>query len=161
MAKKKIKYIISELNIGGAEMILADLAEGVNRDYDVEVIYFTGDAPLLERYTSRKIPVKKFNMTGRFSYKTYRTLIKYLREEKPEIVHTHLYRADIYGVFAAKKAGVPVVISTKHNTDDFRKAGSLWIYFDRKSMKKCSKVIAVSNATRDFFQKYEKADTEK
>ena len=138
-------------------MILADLAAGVKREYDVEVIYFTGSAPLLTKFEEKGVPVKKLPMKGRVSYRTYSDLTAYLNAEEPDIVHTHLYRADIYGVLAARKAKVPVVISTKHNTDEFRKKGGLWVFIDRVSMKRCSKLIAVSNAIKDFFIKYEKA----
>jgi glycosyltransferase involved in cell wall biosynthesis len=39
---------------------------------------------------------------------------KLLKREKPAIVHTHTYKAGILGCWAAKMAGVPIIIHTPH-----------------------------------------------
>jgi glycosyltransferase involved in cell wall biosynthesis len=43
-----------------------------------------------------------------------------LRRERIDVVHTHLFRADLHGRWAARWAGVPVVVSTVHNFEWFR-----------------------------------------
>ncbi len=44
----------------------------------------------------------------------YRSLVGLLRYEHPDIVHTHSGKAGILGRFAARRAGVPVIIHTIH-----------------------------------------------
>jgi glycosyltransferase involved in cell wall biosynthesis len=39
---------------------------------------------------------------------------KLLKREKPPIVHTHTYKAGVLGCWAAKMAGVPIIIHTPH-----------------------------------------------
>jgi glycosyltransferase involved in cell wall biosynthesis len=48
-------------------------------------------------------------------------LTRTLRAQAPAIVHTHLIHADIYGMLAARAAGVPTLITTRHNDDAFRR----------------------------------------
>ena len=41
-------------------------------------------------------------------------ICKLVKREKPAIVHTHTYKAGILGCWAAKMAGVPIIIHTPH-----------------------------------------------
>src|SRR5262245_18107198 len=41
-------------------------------------------------------------------------LVRYIRQHHPDIVHTHLFHADIYGTLAARLAGIHRLVSTKH-----------------------------------------------
>ena len=45
--------------------------------------------------------------------------VRLIRRYRPDIVHTHLVHADVYGAAAAQAAGATLV-STKHNDDPFR-----------------------------------------
>jgi glycosyltransferase involved in cell wall biosynthesis len=47
-------------------------------------------------------------------WRTYRGLVKRLKELRPEIVHTHSSKAGIIGRWAAHRAGVPGVVHTIH-----------------------------------------------
>src|SRR5690606_29008236 len=46
-----------------------------------------------------------------------RRLVESFREARPDVVHTHLLHADLYGIPAARRAGVPYVITSRHNDD--------------------------------------------
>lgn len=46
-------------------------------------------------------------------------LIHRLRDERPDVLHCHLVRANLYGRVAARLAGIPVVISTLRNVEDY------------------------------------------
>ena len=47
-------------------------------------------------------------------------LARLFRKYRPGLVHTHLVHADFHGLPAAKAAGVPVLVSTKHGFNPFR-----------------------------------------
>jgi glycosyltransferase involved in cell wall biosynthesis len=68
-----------------------------------------------------------------------------LRRLRPDVVHTHLVHADVYGALGA--GGVPVV-STKHNDDRFRLGP--FRYVERALARRASRVIAITEALRRF-----------
>lgn len=77
------------------------------------------------------------------------TLTAWLRKERPAIVHTHLIHADLHGTIAARLAGVPVVISTKHNDDPFRLRAPVRA-LERWLARRTDRVIAISDWIRRF-----------
>jgi glycosyltransferase involved in cell wall biosynthesis len=68
-----------------------------------------------------------------------------LRRLQPDVVHTHLVHADVYGALAAGR--VPLV-STKHNDDRFRLGP--FRYVERGLARRASRVIAITEALRRF-----------
>jgi glycosyltransferase involved in cell wall biosynthesis len=79
----------------------------------------------------------------------YRQTKKYLAQNKPDIVHTHLIHGDFYGIRAARSTGCRSIISTKHNDDPFRK-NTVIRMLERKMAASCFRITAVSDWLRDF-----------
>jgi glycosyltransferase involved in cell wall biosynthesis len=67
-----------------------------------------------------------------------------LRRASPDLVHTHLVHADVYGALTTH---VPIV-STKHNPDPFRTGP--WRYVERALARRARRIIAISEAVRRF-----------
>ncbi len=67
-----------------------------------------------------------------------------VRRGRPDLVHTHLVHADVYGALVA---GAPIV-STKHNPDPFRTGP--WRFVERALARRAARVIAISEAVRTF-----------
>lgn len=74
-------------------------------------------------------------------------LVRAVRPLHPDLVHTHLVHADLYGAVAALALRVPLV-STKHNDDPFR-AGR-FRQLERLIARRCSRVIAITESLRRF-----------
>lgn len=80
----------------------------------------------------------------------------YFRQEKPDLVHTHLYYGDLYGIPAARLARIPFVVSTRHNIEQYRKK-RLW----RLTGRGTTHVIAISDAVARFTHTQEAVPTKK
>src|SRR5581483_5660276 len=63
---------------------------------------------------------------------------------RPDVVHTHLVHADLYGALGANGP----LVSTKHNDDRFR-AGA-FRHLERLLTLRASRVIAITDSLRRF-----------
>jgi len=67
------------------------------------------------------IPVHTLRARGKFDPLALRRLVEVLRNGNFDIVHSHLFRADIYAGLALGQLGKqrPMLVSTRHNDDRF------------------------------------------
>jgi glycosyltransferase involved in cell wall biosynthesis len=70
--------------------------------------------------TSRGIPLDSISLAADVDPFAFLRLAGYLARRRPQILHTHLVHADVYGQLAGALTGVPVRVSTKHGFNEFR-----------------------------------------
>jgi glycosyltransferase involved in cell wall biosynthesis len=87
----------------------------------MEVAVLCGDGELTPAFRRAGIPVHLVRARWRFDPTALGRLVNLLKHGPYDIVHSHLFRADIYGSLAASQLGAekPVLISTRHNDDRF------------------------------------------
>jgi len=120
----RVIHIITRLVVGGAQENTVATVLGLRQKSGVEVSLISGPTTgpegslesvvseipgLLEIVPELVRPVHPLK-----DWIALRRLEKILREQKPDIVHTHSGKAGILGRLAAKRAGVPVIIHTIH-----------------------------------------------
>lgn len=87
-------------------------------------------------------------------------IVLFLFKAKPSLVHTHLVHGDLYGIIAAKLAGIKHIVSTKHNDDDFRQRGFFKLVHHVLSTY-TARIITISAWIRQFAHAVEKIPCEK
>lgn len=102
---RKVLHVITGLGDGGAEGVLARLC--VNSDKAEHVIVsLTDEGKYAFILRQSGIKVESLGMNpGRPSVGSFIRLIKLIRAEKPDVVQTWMYHADLIGGLAAKFAG--------------------------------------------------------
>ena len=149
----KITYIISNLTYGGAERLLLDLCRRLDKtEFDVEVLVLKKNNDLVGNFEDIGVKVKVFDKQGKLDLKAIDRVIEYLKESKPDIVHTHLFGGDFWGYRAAVEAGIEKIVSTKHDTLN---EGFLRNNLGRNVRQKMTKIIAISDAIQDYLVKKE------
>ena len=100
----RIVHIISNLDIGGAEVTLTQLVSGMDTTrFHNTVISLTDRGQLGDRIESSGIPVHCLGMKrGRPDMSSLPKLVRSLRETKPTIVQSWLYHADLIGLLAVR-----------------------------------------------------------
>ncbi len=113
----RIIQLVENLEIGGVERLVVDLAIAQKADGHAPSVYCLHEpGTLAEELQASRIPVVAFYKRPGFSMKTLGALVRSLRQDAPEILHTHNPGVHHYGAVAARMAGVPVVLNTRHGT---------------------------------------------
>lgn len=147
---RKVIHVITTLDVGGAEKHLLSLTGALDRErFHPVVVYLKGVGSMAADFKQEGVRVLSVPMRGPLDLSLLPRLRALFREEKPAIVHTHLFKADIYGAFAAHRAGVPVVLSTKHNEDQYLR-NPFFAFLGRKAAAACDRVVVISEAVGRF-----------
>ncbi|MBK8553755.1 MAG: glycosyltransferase [Ignavibacteria bacterium] len=126
MNKIEIVHIISNLSLGGAQTLLFDIVKFLKMREDIEISVIALDSgEFIEMFQEDGIKVIDLKEKGLINIKVLLKLIKILKDMKPDIVHTHLLKADFYGRIAAKQTGIPLIYSTCHNYSSHHKGADI------------------------------------
>jgi glycosyltransferase involved in cell wall biosynthesis len=109
----KVLHVITGLEAGGAEVQLAMLVRHTRHEPDVLTLYNPGS--VAEQIRADGIRVRDLGMTRNTQLGALLRLRSIIAEGRYDVVHTHLYRAQIYARPAARLAGTPVVVTTEHS----------------------------------------------
>lgn len=126
------------------------------KDCDVIIATFNGGKETAGAYAEeaikRGLVVKTLKERGRFDYQIVRQLTSLIDEVNPDIVHTHDFRSNIFGLIAASMRGKPIV-STVHGwiANDIK--GKAYVFIDKIALRFFSLIIAVSDRTRRLVEK--------
>ncbi len=117
--KYKILYLITSWEIGGAETALLKfikrLIETGFSSENIMVIALSPNGSLREKF--RELNIQTFSLGLMSPYELYKALkLKtYINDFKPDILHTHLLKADLVGAVIGRICQVKKIVSTKHN----------------------------------------------
>lgn len=107
----KVVHVITDLDVGGAEMVLYRLLQGsCDRISEVHVISLRGDGEVGAMIRDLGISVHPLNLgSGVRQLAGIRQTRKLLRQLRPSLVQTWMYRADLVGGLGTRRLRIPVV----------------------------------------------------
>lgn len=146
--KLRLATVITAMTYGGAQRILIDYLSRMP-DWVENHVYGVYPGEMADFLRERNIPITELDYRGKNTWRAIWPLRGELRKFRPHIVHTHLGKADFVGRAAARLAGVPVVVTTVHNKDDWKENGLL-NFIDNQSLRLADEVIAVAGATQEY-----------
>lgn len=154
MDKKKVLYVITKSNWGGAQRYVFDLATNLPKgQFDVAVA-LGGNGLLAQKLQSNGTMIyhsasidRDISITK--DIKSFFELYRLFKKEKPDVVHLNSSKAGGVGALAARLSGVPKILFTAHGWP-FRERrtvpmkGVLWVASWLTALLS-TKVICVSN----------------
>lgn len=117
----KALHVITGLGVGGAEQQLRLLLRHL--PVDCEVVTLTNPGAVADGLVADGVRVTHLGMAGNRDLTALPRLVRHIRAGGYDLVHTHLYRACVYGRLAARLAGVRAVVATEHSLGDSQMEG--------------------------------------
>ena len=114
----KILFVITGLGMGGAEHVVANLAdELVKSGHEVKIAYLIGEALVLPK--NKSIEVVAIGMRGKADFlSAYFKLRKLAKEFRPDVVHSHMVHANLISRLLRLTVKIPKLVCTAHNTNE-------------------------------------------
>ncbi len=121
----RVLHVIKATRIAGAESHLLILLGGLAaRGIDARMLVLVEPGTPMDDYCAllaeRGVPAETLVIHRHADPALLPRLWRRFRALKPDVVHTHLLHADLYGLPAARLARVPVVITGRHAANAFR-----------------------------------------
>ena len=146
----RVLQLISSAGYYGAENMLVTLAQELSRagcPATVGALRVSNEPEILARSKERGLKTQAFPCNGRIDFGLPGRLANYLRDERIDILHTHGYKANLYG-WRTNKGGAQQV-ATCHNWAV--RTGSLGFYsvLDRLALRRVPAIAAVSETVAE------------
>ena len=155
MRKKNLLYIITKLELGGAQKQLLALISGLDRNkYNIFLLtakygLLIPDALAIENLKVRGSAFLDRPINPLKDILALIEISRFIQKNKINLVHTHSSKAGIIGRLAAKLARVKTIIHTVHGWSfhDYQPRWLRWFYInlERLVAKFTDKIIVVSN----------------
>ncbi len=148
MAPVRICQLLRDLAPTGPQRCACELARRLDRSrFDVRVVAIRGGA-LGDRLQRDGIPVTVLGTRRTWALFKMPMLTEFLRSERINLVHSHLFRADLVGRPAARLAAVPHVVHTAHTGEGrFRP----WQFaYARFLGGYCDRIICLSESALEY-----------
>lgn len=153
--KKKVLFLITKSNWGGAQRYVYDLATNLDRTKFEPVVALGGSGPLSTMLENAHIKVvylaKMKNTTGlKQVWMMIAELKRVIKSEEPDIFHLNSSVAGLIGAIAGRLARVPTIMFTAHgwafNEDRPFQQRIVIKILHWLTILLCDRTIAVSNA---------------
>ena len=157
----KILYVIDTLEQGGAERSLLEIVSRMDhaRFRPMVCQVYEGSA-LRAQFEAAGVQVQQLGIGAKYGFVTaVRRLTELVRQERPDLIHTSLFRASQIGRIAAWRTGTPVVSSwtntpysaARRQWDPSARSGKLYLLqlLDWQTAKLVTRFHSVSRAVAD------------
>ena len=155
--KKRILQFIGSFHRGGSESQAVALTRLLKNDGSHEVFAATlnNNGVLRDEMESLGLPeIPEFPLTSFYNanfVRQVRRCAAYLRDNKIDIVHTHDFYTNVFGMAAATLAGVQVRIASKRETGGMR--SGVQEFVEKQAFGRADAIVANAAAVREHLIK--------
>lgn len=114
----RVLHLITRLPVGGAERLIVGILRNLDpQRIESRVCCIQDRGELADEVEALGIPVISLGLMRKHGHDraVAPALVALMREHKIDVLHSHLYHANLYGRLAARRLGIPAIASV-HNT---------------------------------------------
>lgn len=148
--KTKVTYIISHINKALAFEWAAELID--KNKIELSFVLLNNSNSEIEKYLVAKgFKVKQIKYKDKFDIpKAFLKTLFFLIKEKPQIIHTHLFDANIVGLLAAKFCGIKKRIYTRHHSSYHHDYFPNAVKYDKLCNRLSTNIVAITNNVKEI-----------
>lgn len=152
--KKRILQFIGSFHQGGSERQAVQLTRLLKNEGSCEVFVATlnNEGVLRDEIDGLGLPeIPEFPLTSFYNtnfIRQVRRCVKYLQDNEIDLVHTHDFYTNVFGMAAATLAGVPLRIASKRETGGMRSSSQEFV--EKLAFGRSDAIVANSQAVRDY-----------
>lgn len=119
LPRKKVLFVITKSNWGGAQRYVYELATGLPQDKFEPIVALGGQGILAYKLSDTNVRIIHLPSLDRDvnplrDFMAFRDLIRIIKKEQPDVVHLNSSKVGAMGALASRMAGVPRIIFTAH-----------------------------------------------
>ena len=158
MARRaRVLYLSHAFMVGGAEEMVLNLVRHLPDRFEPFVTCINQAGPIGEEIRKTGVPFRVLGLDPGLRRPWHLLGIqRHLRELRPDIVHTFLLTASLYGRLAAMLARVPIIVGTEVNIYEHKRAHHALA--ERLLMHGTDRVVVSAESVRDFYIRQVHAD---
>ena len=119
--KITVLHVIDSLPREGAEMVVHDLIQqGDGERFTFLVCALTRGGGVADMLRAIDVPVFILGRRSPYDLKSFRKFLKLLKENRVDIIHTHLFSSHLWGGMAALLSPGRVLFRTEHNMSEWK-----------------------------------------
>src|SRR3989338_5726665 len=133
----RILFLLDKLTPAGTQSNVLELVRHLDRKrFDPRVIALLSSGELEEKFIASGVKPTVLNVKSAYGpsgWKALAFLIRYVRQEKIEVIQTFFLHADILGTIAGKWAGVKRIYTTRRDEGFWRSSRQVFVnrFFNR------------------------------
>jgi glycosyltransferase involved in cell wall biosynthesis len=151
---KNILQLIGSFHQGGSERQAVQLTSLLHSDKNFKIFVATlnKDGVLLDEIARLDLSeIPEFKLTSFYDknfFEQIRKCVRFLRENNIEIIHTHDFYTNIFGMAAARLAGTRFKVASKRETGGMRSKAQRFV--EKLAFRQADKIVANSKAVKDY-----------
>jgi len=151
-----VLQVVDSLRAGGAEVLLESMFSALTqRGIECEFyVLHSEDAPLERSLIAKGARLHAPLRLSVYSPLHIQALARHLKEHRYDIVHVHLFPAQLWAAVAARVARTPArLLTTEHSTNNRRRRGAYWL-IDAWMYRQYVSIACISNAVAEALARW-------
>jgi glycosyltransferase involved in cell wall biosynthesis len=151
--------IISPSGPYGAEKMMLNLMVGLQKtgNEPIAAIVQNSHNPqpeVLKLARRLGVPAVGIGCNGKLDFGLLKQLMRCIKEYHVDIIHSHGFKTNVYGLLAARATGIPIVTTYHSGSSAWRQALRARLYraLEIRLLPRFSKIISVSEPIRDMLR---------